>query len=226
MASDDVRVTASMAAAWYYLPAMFDALSAPTRWVWDDNDKRVNDMLNFRVGAEAGAISEWRAQKGRRPANAEDTDWEPRYFPDDPWTLEVAGAKHAFIMEESRRRKDAIADILDDTALATRIDHDGVLDALSSGFFLFSPAQYVTIVEWMRSSVPDFARAPETRSQIFRMWSDAPLLTDPEHAERAQSMLRGGSLYRVSKKTGARLGEIMRGELPDPDEASDAKGPE
>jgi hypothetical protein len=212
MASDDVRFTKEMALAWYYLPAMFDALAAPMRWKWSEEDQKVNDLLNSVVDATTEQLSEWRSETGRKPADADDTDWQPRYFPDDPYDEVVAGAKHALIMEASRLRKDALADILDDPTLARRIDHAGVLDTLSDGDFLFSPAQYVTAIDWIRSSVPDYARSPETRWQIFRMWTDAPLLTDPEHAERAQQMLRGGSVYRVTPEVGARLNRIMLGE--------------
>jgi hypothetical protein len=224
MASDDVRFTTQMALAWYYLPAMVDALSAPMRWKWGEEDQKVNDLLNHMVGATTEPLAEWRSEASRGPAGTEGSDWQPRCFPDDPYDEDIAGAKHALVMEASRVRKDAIADILADSKLATRIDNAGVLDALSEGDFLFSPAQYVTAVDWIRASVPDYARAPETRLQIFRMWTDAPLLIDPEHAERAQQMLRGGSVYRVSPETGKILNKIMTGEHVGDDGEDDAAG--
>jgi hypothetical protein len=200
------------AAAWFYVPAMFDALSAPTRWAWNDDDVAMSRVLDAAVGAEpgAGALG-WRGETARKPSEGrEDTAWEPRYFPDEPWDEKIARAKHEIVMDASIARKQAIEDLL--IAEGRRLDSGGVLDALSGGEFLFSPQQYASIAAWVNQGVTDFSVSPPVRWQVFRMWADAPLLAEPEDAERAQQMLRGGSVYAVSPKTAQRLGRIMRGE--------------
>jgi hypothetical protein len=211
--SKSTRATGA-AAAWFYVPAMFDALSAPTRWVWKDDDFAMNSVLNEAVGAEPGAVSgkrEWRAERARKPSGGrEDTSWEPRYFPDEAWDEAVARAKHDIVMNASIVRKQAIEDLM--IAEGRRLDAAGVLDALSGGEFLFSPLQYASVGAWVNQGVTDFAVSPPVRWQVFRMWTDAPLLAEPEDAERAQQMLRGGSVFAVSPKTADHLGRIMRGE--------------
>jgi hypothetical protein len=210
--SIDSKRSTGAAAAWFYIPAMFDALSAPTRWVWNSDDLTMNELLNDSVRAEPGAGSrEWRSEAARKPSEGrEDTGWEPRYFPDEPWDAKVARAKHDIVMDASITRKQAIEDLM--IAEGRRVDPGGVLDALSGDEFLFSPVQYASIAAWVNQGVTDFANNPGVRWQVYRMWTDAPLLAEPEDAERAQQMLRGGSVYAVSPKTAERLGRIMRGE--------------
>ena len=99
-------------------------------------------------------------------------------------------------MDASLARKQAIEDLL--IQEGRRVDASGVLDALSGGEILFSPAQYASIVAWLNQGVTDFASNPNVRWQVYRMWTDAPLLGEPEDAERAQQMLRGGSVFAVS----------------------------
>jgi hypothetical protein len=214
VASNDGTPTTGVAAAWFYIPAMFDALSVPTRWVWRNDDFAMNALLDEAVGAESGAASgklEWRAGKARKPSGGrDDSDWEPHYFPDEPWDEKIARAKHDIVMDASIIRKQAIEDLL--IAEGRRVDAAGILDALSGGEFLFSQLQYASVGAWVNQGVTDFAVTPPVRWQIYRMWTDAPLLAEPEDAERAQQMLRGGPVFAVSPKTADHLGRIMRGE--------------
>jgi len=207
-------VSTGVAAAWFYIPAMFDALSAPTRWVWKDDDFAMNAVLDTAVGAGAGVASgpfEWRSEDARKPSQSrEDTDWQPHYFPDDPYDEKAARAKHDIVMDASIARKQAIEDLM--IAEGRRVDSAGVLNALSGGEFLFSALQYASVGAWVNQGVTDFAASPPVRWQIYRMWTDAPLLAEPEDAERAQQMLRGGPVFAVSTGTAERLGRIMRGE--------------
>jgi hypothetical protein len=193
---------------------MFDALSAPTRWVWKKDDFTMNAILDEAVGAKAGTATgslEWRSEAARKPSEGrEDIDWAPRYFPDEPWDERIARAKHDIVMDASIARKQAIEDLM--IAEGRRVDSAGVLDALSGGEILFSQLQYASVAAWVNQGVTDFATSPPVRWQIYRMWTDAPLLGEPEDAERAQQMLRGGSVFAVSPKTAKQLGRIMRGE--------------
>ncbi len=213
MATEDMnKEDLHAATAWFYLLGMFDAMSVPTRWVWDESDTAMNERFNALLGAEStGSTEEWKSEQARKPSEgADDTIWEPRYFPDEPYDLELARRKHELVMAGSIERKQLIEDVLIEKG--TRLDADSLADALSNGRLLFSLVQYATISPWISERVTDFARAPKVRWMVYRMWTDAPLLGDPEDLERGQKMLQGGSVFAVSKATGEKLGRIMRGQ--------------
>ncbi len=208
---DNDRDVIRAAAAFFYLHGMFDAMSAPTRWVWSDNDRAANERFNRALGVESTiGAAEWKSPVARKPSKGrEDTEWEPHYFPDEDYDLELARRKHDLVMDASIERKEALENLL--LEKAEEVGANDLVGAMSNDRFLYSLVQYATISTWVSERVTDFARSPKVREMVWAMWTDAPLVTDPEDVERGQKMLEGGKVYSVSKTTADKLGRIMRG---------------